>query len=156
MANYEAQIKTRFGWLVVHFNSPSDLVAHLKDLDVTEITKAVEEHLSEVIIQEARQIKPVLAEICAFTPEGNLEFFKLPDEKLEAIGIVLYAFDPDPVDTGTVSKLVAPKAAVYLGDKKYKKYFEKVGHGRYRLTHDGKLWVINEIIPSLTAKPEKE
>lgn len=156
MANYEAQIKTRFGQLIIHFDSPSELVDRLKGLDVTAINEAVEEHLSEVIIREPRQVKPVLAEICAFTPEGDLEFFKLPKEKLEAIGIVLYAFDPDPVDTATASKLAAVKAAEYLGKKQYQKYFEKVGHGRYRLTHDGKLWVIKEIIPRLTAKPEGE
>jgi len=156
MANYEAQIKTRFGQLIIHFDNPTELVGRLKALDVTAINQAVEDHLSEVIIREPRQIKPVLAEICAFTPDGNLEFFKLPKEKLEVIGIVLYAFDPDLVDTGTVSKLAAAKAAEYVSKKQYQKYFEKIGHGRYRLTHEGKLWVINEIIPGLTAKPEGE
>lgn len=157
MSSYEAQIQTRFGWLTIHFESSEEFVQRLKALDMQTITSAIQDHLSRVIISEPRRVKPVLAEICAFTPEDNLEFLKPPKEKLEAIGIVMYAFDPEPVETAIVRKLAAVENPVgYLGKKDYQKYFEKEGRGLYRLTHAGKLWVTNKVIPKLTARPDEE
>lgn len=157
MSNFEARIRTKFGTLTIHFNNSEEFVQRLQSLDMKTVTTAVEDHLAGVIISDSRRIKPVLAEICDFTPDGDLEFLKPPKEKLEAIGIVLYAFDPEPVEPSTVKKLAAVGNPVgYLGHKKYQGYFERVGRGLYRLSHAGKLWVTNEIIPKLTAESEKE
>lgn len=157
MANYEAQIHTRFGLLTIHFDSSEEFLQRVRALDISTIISTIQDHLSGVVIREPRSVKPLIAGVCAFTPDGGLEFLKPPSEKLEAIGILLYAYDPDPVDTRTVRKVVAEKnPAGYLGHKQYKQYFEKVEHGVYRLSHKGKLWVTNEIIPKLMGHPEKE
>lgn len=157
MSSYEAQIQTRFGKLTIRFDSSEEFAQRLKALDISAISEAIQEHLSTVVVGPPRLIKPVLAEICAFTPEGGIEFLRFPKEKLETIGIVLYAFDPDPVDAATVKKLAAVENPVsYLGKKEYQRYFEKAGRGLYHLSHNGKLWVTNDVIPKLTAKPKKE
>lgn len=156
MANYEAHIQTRFGQLTIHFDSVDELVQRIKALDVSAISDAVQEHFSGIIVSQPRQIKPLLTEICAFTPDGGLEFLKPPKEKLEAIAILLYAFDPEPVEVAHVKRLAGVNNPVgYLGHKKYEPYFEKVSRGLYRLSHKGKLWVTNDVIPKLTAKPER-
>ena len=157
MSNYEARIQTRFGTLTINFNNSEEFVQRLQSLDLETITNAIQEHLSEIIISEPRRIKPALVEICGFTPDGGLEFFKPPKGKVDAIGVVLYAFDPVPVETSTIEKLAAvSRPGRYFGQKQYKKYFENVGHGLYRLSHEGKLWVTNSVIPKVSEGIEKE
>jgi hypothetical protein len=150
MPNYEARIPTRFGELVVHFDTANDFAEGLKALDVEAMTEAVNEHLGSVVIREPRPIKPSLIGICGFSADGTLEIYRLPSEKLELIGIVLMAYDPDPVDVTTIRKVSGiPDAGSYLSKQKYATYFEKVGRGSYRLSHKGKLWVTNDILPAL-------
>jgi hypothetical protein len=150
MANYEARILTRFGDLTVSFDSPAQFDERLRALDVKALTQSIEAHLPDAIPRERRQIKPGLVGVCAFTDTGGLEFHTVPKEKLEAIGIVLYAFDPDAVDLPTLKKLGGTaNPTSYLTHPRYAHYFEKAGRGSYRLSHKGKKWVSDDVVPAL-------
>lgn len=156
MSNYEFQIQTPFGPLTIHFDNSEEFVERLNSLDIEAMTAAIEKHLSDVIVALPRQIKPVLSEICDFTPGGTLEFIQIPKDKVGVIGLTLFAFDPDPLDPPTVAKIASVKnPTAYLLNKAYKQYFEKVDRGLYRLTHNGRLWVTEEVIPELISKPEQ-
>lgn len=150
MPNYQAQIDTRFGQLVINFDTAEEFTRRLQDLDVETITKAVEEHLADVVISVPREVKPTLEAICRFTSQGHLQFLKPTKERIDAIGIVLYAFDPDPIEIRAIENFSGVKdPGRYLTNKAYKQYFDAVSRGVYRLNHEGRVWVANEVIPAL-------
>jgi hypothetical protein len=152
MAKFEAVISTHFGQIRVPFDSQAELEERLNELDVGKLTDAVMSKLGSHIAKEPQAVKPGLEGICRFRRDGVLELLKPPSTILEAIGLVLYAYDPDPLEVETIRKLAAAdNPAAYLGHKTYAKYFDKVGTGTYRLSHVGKIWVTAEVIPSLNS-----
>lgn len=156
MSNYQAQVHTRFGQLIINFDNAEEFAQRLQDLDIGALTKAIEEHLTGIVVSLPREIKPALGEICRFTSQGHLEFLRPTKERVDAIGIALYAFDPDPVEVRALEDFSGVEnPARYIGNKTYKQYFEVVSRGVYRLTHEGRLWVANVVIPSLMDKPSE-
>jgi hypothetical protein len=150
MSKYELELNIAQGKLLVPFDSVSELEQKLKDLD----TKALEQTLALYVRftpkGEPRKVKGVLEGICNFRADGTLEFEMPAGSKLETIGLVLFAYDPDPVDVATVGKLVAEQnPAAYFCHKQYSRYFSKIGAGLYGLSHDGKIWVANEVLPRM-------
>jgi hypothetical protein len=150
MAKYELRVDVTYGTLVVAFDSAAELEQRLKDLDVRGVSRIVETHLKSVAKAEPRKVKPALEGICAFRGDGTLELLKPAASKIDAIGLILYAYDPDPVALDTLGGLVSEKnPAAYLGQKQYAKLFHKVKPGFYTLSQDGRLWVASEVIPGL-------
>jgi len=150
MSKYQLQINISHGKLTIGFDSMTDLEQRLKDIDPTHLGKAVASHFKSLISTEPRKVKPSLEGICAFRPDGSLEFLKPAGSKIEAIGVILYAYDPDPVDSQTVGTLAAEKnPAAYLGQERYEKLFQKLATGVYGLSQEGKTWVASTVIPKL-------
>ncbi|HXN53693.1 MAG TPA: hypothetical protein VN943_17310 [Candidatus Acidoferrum sp.] len=150
MAKYELRVDVTYGTLVVTFDSTAELEQRLKELDVSGVSRIVETHLRAVAKAEPRNVKPALEGICAFRADGRLELLKPAGSKIEAMGLVLYAHDPDPVALEVISGLVSEKnPAAYLGAKQYAKLFHKVKAGFYTLSQDGRVWVASEVIPKL-------
>jgi hypothetical protein len=152
MSKYGLELNIAEGKLVIPFDSISELEQKLKDLD----TKALEQVLALYIHftpkSEPRKVKAALEGICNFRADGTLEIAMPASSKLETIGLVLFAYDPDPVDVQTIGKLAAEKnPAAYLTHKKYSQYFSRIGAGLYGLSHDGKIWVANEVLPGMKA-----
>lgn len=150
MSKYELTFDVTYGTLRVGFDSAAELDQRLRDLDVNSIAKSVETHLKAVVKAEPRKVKPALEGICAFRGDGTLELLKPAGSKIEAMGIVLYAYDPDPASLDAIGGLVSEKnPAAYLGAKQYVKLFHKVKAGFYTLSQDGRVWVDSEVLPKL-------
>lgn len=150
MAKYQLEVNVGYGTLVIHFDSVGELEQRLKDLDVKNLGQILSSHFKGMVRAEARKIKPDLEGICTFRPDGSLEFLRPPSSKIEAIGIILFAYDPDPVEISIIGSLAADKnPAAYFGQDKYVKYFHKIKPGLYGLSHDGKVWVSSTVIPKL-------
>ena len=150
MAKYQLQVNISCGQLVIAFDSEAELEERLKELNPQSVEKAIATHFKTLVHAEARRVKPALEGICAFRRDGTLEFLKPAGSKVEAIGLILYAYEPDPVDLKTIGTLAAEKnPAAYLGQKQYAKLFQKIGTGLYGLSQDGKTWVASTVIPKL-------
>jgi hypothetical protein len=150
MPKFETVITTHFGQIRILFDTQAELEERLNELDVAKLTDIVMSKLGSHIPREPQPVKPGLEGICRFRPDGVVELLKPPSTILEAIGLILYAYDPDPLDVDTIRKQAgADNPAAYLGHKTYGKYFDKVSTGTYRLSHVGKVWVTGEVIRSL-------
>ena len=150
MAKFELQVPVTFGTLVLQFDSAVDLEEKLKVLDLDAVNRVLRAQLKSLAKQEHRKVKPTLEGICDFRPDGTLELFKPAASKTDAMGLVLYAYDPDPVDLQTIGALTSEKnPSAYLGHKSYAKYFTKVGPGLYRLSQEGRGWVSSQVLPKL-------
>ncbi len=150
MPKYELTFDVTYGTLHVGFDSVAELDQRLRDLDLNSVAKSVGTYLKAVVKTEPRKVKPGLEGICVFRVDGKLEILKPASSKIEAMGIVLYAHDPDPVALDTIGSLVSEKnPAAYLGAKNYVKLFHKVKAGYYTLSQDGRVWVDSEVLPKL-------
>jgi hypothetical protein len=150
MSKYELSFDVTCGTLRVGFDSAAELDQLLRELDVNGVVKSVETHLRAVVKAEPRRVKPALGGVCAFRGDGTLELLKPAGSKIEAIGVVLYAYDPDPVSLDAIGGLVSDRnPAAYLGAKQYVKLFHRVRAGFYTLSQDGRVWVDSEVLPKL-------
>jgi len=149
VAKYEARVKTEFGELTIHFDSIEELDDNLKSIDVYAVANSITAKLGKILVPEQRQPKPGFEDIYRFTIDGYVELLKIPTEKVDTIGVVLFAFEPSPATVEQISRSSGvTNASVYLGQPRYQKYFSRTEDG-YLLTHDGKSWVFNEVIPRL-------
>jgi len=151
MAKYQLQVTVSCGQLVVYFDSVSELEQGLKELNLATFEETIGTYVKSAVRAEPRSVKPALEGICVFRRDGTLEFLRPAGSKIETIGLILYAYDPDPVDVQTIGTLAAEKnPAAYLGQKQYAKLFKKISHGLYGLSHDGKIWAASTVIPKLS------
>lgn len=150
MSKYELRIDVNYATLVVAFDSTGELEQRLKDLDLGGLSRICETYLKSVAKAEPRKVKPVLEGICAFRTNGALELLKPATSKIDAIGLILFAYDPDSVALDTIGSLISDKnPAAYFSVKRYAKLFYKVKAGFYTLSQDGRTWVASEVIPGL-------
>lgn len=150
MAKYQLSVNMAGGSLLVGFDSVTDLEEQLKTLDVNALQKAIATHLESITKIEPRKVKPGLDGICQFRSDGSLEFLIPAASKIDAIGIILYAYDPDPVAVDRIAVMSADKnPAAYMLQKKYANLFQRNKAGLYGLTHDGRTWVASTVIPGL-------
>lgn len=90
--------------------------------------------------------------IYQFTIDGKLELIRVPKLGVHTTFLALYCYDPIPVTTEQLvesTNLVKKTITGYLAKEKYKKYVIKVAESLFRLSHEGKFWVISEILPSI-------
>jgi len=154
MTIYKIIIKTSFGELTVEGETLEELIEAVKQIKAEHVA-SIENVLKEkgVLVRPPRQIKPTLKSICRFTSSGLVELLKIPDQKVEAIALVLFAYDPEPATLDQITKSSGVYNAVdFLTKKQYEKYFKRVKEGTYALTQEGKLWVANHILPKLEEK----
>jgi hypothetical protein len=148
MAKYEVSLKTAFGEIRIPFDSQPELEERLKELDISRLSGAISSRLGALQYKEVQPIKPGLEKVCRFRPDGLLELLTPPKTLVEAIGLVVYAYDPEAVEVETIRKVTgADNPVSFLGSKSYEKYFDRPQPGRYKLTHQGKIWVTSQIIP---------
>jgi hypothetical protein len=109
----------------------------------------VKEKLGTVLTTESRKPKPGLENVYRFTSDGLVELLKVPDTKVETIGLVIFAFDPSPASFGSVARSTGiTDPSVYLSKKQYQKYFTRTKEG-YRLSPEGKAWIVDDVLPGL-------
>ncbi len=150
MKTFSLQVNIGPGTLSIDFDSVAELEKCLSSLDAKALETVLQTHLKSIAVTEPRKVKPALDGICGFRPDGTLELYVPATSKVEAIGVILYAYDPDPVGLETLGSLTSEKnPAAYLGQKQYTKLFHKVRPGFYTLAQDGKVWVASTVIPKL-------
>ncbi|MEM4466315.1 MAG: hypothetical protein QXE61_04495 [Nitrososphaerota archaeon] len=153
---YKITLRTVFGKLIIEGESIEELEEAIRRIQIESIER-IKELLNEKKIlfssPSLRKPKPSLEDIYRFTHEGLVEILKVPDQKVEAIGLVLFAYDPEPATLEQITKSTGILNAVdYLTHKRYEKYFRRVAEKTYALTYEGRIWVINEIIPKIKEK----
>ena len=150
-AKYEARIKTVFGELILHFDTIEQFRENLSSLDIEGLRSTVNEKLGNLVILEPRKAKPGAEFAYRFTSQGKVELIKIPNSAPMSIGLVLYAYDPEPVLPDEVFRASGAKPVSYISQIDYRKYFDKTPDGRLLLTHPGRLWVQNEVLTKLAA-----
>lgn len=156
MAKYEARVKTQFGEIVVSFDSTDDLKKNIDSLDADAVSDIVSKKFEAIIRKEPRQAKPGLEGVYRFTPEGKVELFRRPQSAPMTIGLLLYAYDPEPVTSDVIFSSTGIVAGNFVSQTGYKKYFDRTKDDRLLLTHPGRIWVETEVVPKLTPKAGKE
>lgn len=153
MYRYKIILRTFFGKLMIEGESIEELEEAIQKIQIENMER-IKDSLSKKKVMllplSQRRPKPSLEDIYRFTHEGLVEILKIPDQKVEAIGLVLFAYDPEPATLEQITKSTGIQNAVdYLTHKHYGKYFRRVAEKTYALTHEGKLWIINEVIPKI-------
>jgi hypothetical protein len=157
MAKFEARIKTRFGEIVFNFDSINELKSNIEALDVNSVSDILWKKFESVIAKEIRQPKPSFEDIYRFSPDGLVELVKVPDSEPATIALVLFAYDPYPVNTEQIARSSGVRnASVILGQPRYAQYFDRISVGIYSLSTQGKTWVLEEIVPKLRAKEKSK
>jgi len=152
MAKYEARVKTQFGEIVIGFDSTDDLKKNIDSLDVDAVSDIVSKKFEAIIRKEPRQAKPGLEGVYRFTSEGKIELFRSLQSAPMMIGLLLYAYDPEPVTSDVIFSSTGIVAYNFVSQTAYKKYFDRTKDKRLLLTHLGRIWVETEVVPKLTSK----
>ena len=155
MAKYEARVKTKFGEIVIHFDSTDDLKKNIASLDLDTVSDILSKKFESIVMKEPRQPKPGRESLYRFTPEGKVELLRTPSSAPMTIGLLLYASDPEPMSSDEML-FRGIKAGNYVSQTDYKKYFDKTPDNRHVLTHAGRQWVETEIIPKLILEAGKK
>ncbi|MBS7631873.1 hypothetical protein KEJ47_09975 [Candidatus Bathyarchaeota archaeon] len=95
MAKYMAVVKTKFGEIIINFESIEELKSNIEKLDITAVSDILWKKFEAVIIKEIRQPKPGFEEIYKFTPNGLVELLNIPEAKAETVALVLFAYYPE-------------------------------------------------------------
>ncbi len=154
-AKFEYRVSTEAGELIIHFDTLQDFQDSLKSLDIDRIVDAVRERFGMILKTEVREPKPGLEDVYRFTGDGYVELLKVPETKVETIGLVLFAVDPNPALFSTIARSSGvADPSVFLSKQTYQKYFTRTKEG-YLLTQEGKTWILNDVLPRLRSQPPK-
>jgi hypothetical protein len=154
MTKFEFRINTKVGDLIIHFDTPKEFEDNLNSLDLEPIINAVKEKLGRILAVEPRQPKPGFEDVYRLTDDGYIELLKVPTEKIDTIGLVLFAYDPYEASLEQVTRSSrVPNASVYMAQPSYQKYFERSATG-YAISQVGKLWILNDVAPKLRPQPK--
>ncbi len=153
MAKFEFRINTTTGELIIHFDTLQEFQDNLKSIDVESMVKAVNDKLGAIVSAEPRQPKPGFEDIYRFTRDGYVELLKVPESKIDTIGLVLFAFDPNPALFNYIARSSGVQdPSVYLSTKQYQKYFTRTKDG-YLLNQEGKIWILRDVVPKIKPQP---
>lgn len=153
MAKFEFRINTTTGELIIHFDTLREFQDNLKSIDVESMVKAVDDKLGAIVAAEPRQPKPGFEDIYRFTRDGYVELLKVPESKIDTIGLVLFAVDPNPALFNHIARSSGVQdPSVYLSTKQYQKYFTRTKDG-YLLNQEGKIWILKDVVPKIKPQP---
>jgi hypothetical protein len=149
----EAIVRTRFGEIRLTYSTTDELEEALKGLKAQ--VEAISEAATAIVPAELHSPKPGMEMTYRFTPTGLVELLIPTRKQYESVGIVLFAYFPEPVTSRTIELCtgIEDVARKVLSQTVYKDYFRKIDD-RYALTWDGFTWVTNTIVPSLQNKSE--
>ncbi len=156
MGKYEARVQTKFGKIVLNFDSTDELKSKLDELDVESVSEILSKRFGSILVREPRQPKPGWEHAYGFTPEGKVELLKTPPSAPMTIGLLLYAYDPEPTSSDLILSSTGVKAVSYVSQTDYKKFFDKTSDGKFVLTHPGREWVETEVFSKLNQKRAKK
>jgi len=145
MAKYETRIKTNVGEIVIAFDSIDELKKNIEEFDINVASDVVAKKFESILTREPREAKPGWEQAYRFTPEGKVELLKTPPSAPMTIGLLLYAYDPEPTSSELILSSTGVKAVSYVSQTDYKKYFDKTTDGKLVLSQPGRIWVETEI-----------
>jgi hypothetical protein len=155
MAKYEARLRTKFGEIVVNFDTLEELKSNIEALDVNRVSEILWKKFESLVPTETRKPKPSFEKLYSFTSSGLVELAYIPDAltKPELVALVLFAYHPEAASTEQIflSSGIKNAASDYLTHPSYKKYWWKTQDGKYVLGDEGLKWVSSKILPKLTA-----
>ena len=151
MTRYEAKVKTKFGEIVVNFDSVDELKSNTESLDAEVASDILSKKFESIAVKQVRQPKPGFEQIYQFTPSGAVEAVILPDSKAEKVAFVLFAYHPEPasIEQVAMSSGIKAVASDYLNQSSYKKFWSKTSEGKYLLSAEGLDWVMEKIVPKV-------
>src|SRR5215831_15453243 len=120
MPRFELRMKTTSGELIVHFDKLEELLEGLNQIDLASIEKSVKEKIGGALVAEPRQAKPGAEFAYKFNPDGKVEVTKYPSAAPAAIGLLLFAYDPEPVEPSEVFEATGVKPVNYVSQTSYK------------------------------------
>ena len=151
MPKFEYRVSTKAGLLIFHFDTLKEFQDNLAEIDVDSLIKSADAKPGGIILSEPRQPKPGFEDVYRFTSEGFVELFKVPQSKIDTIGLVLFAFDHNLASFNQIARSSGvPDPSVYLSTKQYAKYFTRTKEG-YLLNQEGKEWILRDVVPKLRA-----
>lgn len=152
MAKYKARIETKFGEIVINFDSLDELKSNVEALDVGAVSDILWKKFESVIKKEIRQPKPGFEGIYRFTPLGLVELIMVPNSKADTVAVALFAYHPESASIKQVSLSTGIEDVIdYLTHSSYKKFWSKMQDGGYALTQEGLELVVQKIVPKLKA-----
>jgi hypothetical protein len=148
----EVRIKTSFGEVVIPYSNLEELEQGLRDVE--EVIRLVQSKSSSIVPPEPRRPKPGYEDIYTFTASGRVELLVAPANRGEAVGLILFAHDPERIPTESLEQEagIIEVVRTVLTNAYYKKYFVRLDKGTYSLSPDGRAWIMNEVIPALRKK----
>jgi hypothetical protein len=156
VAKYEASVNTKFGEIVVNFDSVEDLKASIENLDTSAVSDVVMKKFESIMKREVREPKPGFEGIYRFTPSGMAELIRIPDNKAKTVALVLYAYHPEPASIEQISLSSGIKDVIdYLTHASYRKYWSKVQEAKYVLSQEGLEWVTGKIVDEFKVNAER-
>lgn len=139
----EVRIKTNFGEVMIPYTNLTDLKSHMKDID--KVIEFVNSQSLPGFDSKKIDVKPGFEKIYTINNDGSVSLLKA-GTKTENIGIVLFAFDPEPLKVEVIKKYTSiSKPSDFMKGK----YFNKLEHGSYKLSTEGLNWITGEIGPKL-------
>lgn len=151
LAKYEVRMKTSIGELTLRFDTTQDLQESLASLDTNAVVSSVTDKLGNILVTEPRRPKAGAETLYQFTPRGKVELNKIPSSPVYAIGLLLYAYDPEPVHPDEIFRATGARVGTYIANATYKKFFDKTPDGKVLPTHLGRLWVQNEVLSKVSS-----
>ncbi|MEM3112539.1 MAG: hypothetical protein QXY90_05820 [Candidatus Anstonellales archaeon] len=146
----EVRIKTDFGEISIPYTEVSDLEKGLANID--KVIEIVNSKTGTIKSKEKPKVKLGFEDIYTINDDGSVSILK-PGTKTENIGIVLFAYDPQPLKTDLISySSGVTRSHDYM---KGSKYFDRLEHGYYKLNAEGLSWIINEVVSKLR-KPKNK
>lgn len=148
----EVRIKASFGDVTIPYSNPAELEQGLADVE--KVIRLVESKVSGIVPSEPRQPKPGYEDIYTFTAAGHVQLLVAPANRGEAVGVVLFAYDPERISTERLGKEtgIARVVSAVLTVPHYKRYFVRLDKGTYCLSPDGRSWIVKEVVPLLRKK----
>src|SRR5690606_4206173 len=133
----EATIHTEFGQIKITFQTHAELLEALKDIEQN--ISALQESTKRLLPIQPRSPKPGYENYYRFTLNGEIELIKVPEKQNEAVALLLFAFNPEPVTAVDIEKAtgIAEVARRVLSQAAYKDLFQKTNDNRYCLTFVG-------------------
>lgn len=132
--------------LSISFERPEELKSALVDLE--EIRQIIKENFGNSHVGEKKLVRKDLEGSFQYDSDGKLVMTKFPDSKVKKVALALYPYGGSGLTNKEITDLcgVANPSHSVLHDHKYRKYFRKVGKGKYALSDIGMTFVVKNIL----------
>ena len=145
----EAHINTRFGKIVIEYNSQDDLQKELAGLP--DAVKLIESEALGLQPVAVRAPKPGFENVYRFDNRGLLELLRRPNNKVDLVALVLYAFDPETISISQIEKYtgLSDVRRNIISSGTNKRYFDEKADGSYGLSPEGHLKIKKSFSPGV-------